>query len=141
MSHTPTPWLYEITSDHAPAFIYVENSDNDLAGIAIADCKAVDLTYAECDANAAFIVRACNAHDELVAALEQSKEYTAELESRHASALSGWTEYKNLADELAAALEAMTDRIECAVCARMGSYVGDEKLIATARAALAKVKP
>jgi len=79
MSHTPTPWAVhvygarsvEIHSDVLPAIVAVmpdANDDPDLP----ADC----LDNAEAQANAAFIVCACNAHDELVAALDDLNEST-----------------------------------------------------------------
>lgn len=66
--HTPTPW--RTTNDHA-------NKICDQVGKKIAVCP----THAgggqwrdreEADANAAFIVRACNAHEELVAAADEA---------------------------------------------------------------------
>ena len=58
---TPTPW-----------FVYSQNSNmivNAAATKVIADASSEEGDYAEAKANAAFIVRACNAHDQLVAAL------------------------------------------------------------------------
>ena len=53
MNHTPTPWHRMATS---PQRIESESGSDK-----VAQCTSA--------ANAAFIVRACNAHDELVAAL------------------------------------------------------------------------
>ena len=59
-AHTPTPWFSDET------LIFVPDLNNDLAGIDIAEAKRA--------ADAAFIVRACNAHDDLVAALRRAVE-------------------------------------------------------------------
>lgn len=60
--HTPTPW------------ILANNLNRDIRAIQQGNvyCSAGGSPLAKCDdpANAAFIVRACNAHEALVAALE-----------------------------------------------------------------------
>lgn len=65
-AHTPTPWVRDPRSGRT-TMVY----SDDATGSAIADCapSMVHRSQAECEANAAFIVRACNAHDELVEAL------------------------------------------------------------------------
>lgn len=61
--HTPTPWH---TDKDDPSTIF-----NSMGGyVTRIDGNAVQ-TRAAIEGNAAFIVRACNAHDELVAALQR----------------------------------------------------------------------
>jgi hypothetical protein len=59
--HTPGPWKYEA-------------DDNVIIGgdglIMTWQTRSIDVGVAERDANAEFIVRACNSHDDLMAALE-----------------------------------------------------------------------
>ena len=64
--HTPLPWHFQ------DEYIRADSENMDDSGNVVADvyCKP-STTHAEImEANAAFIVRACNSHDELVAALE-----------------------------------------------------------------------
>jgi hypothetical protein len=57
--HTPLPWTYEgFTSIFAPS------------GLAVANTRADHFGADRAQANAAFIVRACNSHYEMVEALE-----------------------------------------------------------------------
>jgi hypothetical protein len=75
MSHTPTPWQIE---------------ERDCGGYKLADADGEFLSYLcqsrypddrkddEAEANAAFIVKACNAHDELVAALTAAADWIEE---------------------------------------------------------------
>jgi len=61
--HTPTPW--HTGEGKAERIIYAAD------GFAVADATVFHGLHVESPtANAAFIVRACNAHDELVAALK-----------------------------------------------------------------------
>lgn len=63
-THTPTPWNVTRDENHVRALI------RDAGFMRVAECgRAFVPGIAE--ANAAFIVRACNAHDELVAALRK----------------------------------------------------------------------
>lgn len=57
---TPTPWRVE-KNDQGANFIRGDNGD----GVALANCIPASST------NAAFIVRACNAHDDLLASLKE----------------------------------------------------------------------
>lgn len=72
-THTPTPWL---VSDFDYTTVYAEIEDGDFhqePGICSCDGEAI-AKIEDRDvrrANAAFIVRACNAYDELVAALRE----------------------------------------------------------------------
>lgn len=72
-THTPTPWkVHPTVNQHR----YNAALDFGPSGIAVGvvwgpfEKRAMD---AETEANAAFIVRACNAHDELVAALKDAE--------------------------------------------------------------------
>lgn len=57
---TPTPWETEKPED-SNGYVYVRGVDGEEAAVCYAAPKS--------DGNAAFIVRACNAHDALVSAL------------------------------------------------------------------------
>ena len=70
--HTPGPWEVDRAN---PEMVYTEYVDNDGASRYICDCDSDILPQKEYEANAAFIVRACNAHDELLAALEELLKY------------------------------------------------------------------
>ncbi len=61
--HTPTPWVNELSADGS---IRQEETGRSI-------CE-FPYDWPEDKFNAAFIVRACNAHDELVAALESIAE-------------------------------------------------------------------
>jgi len=68
--HTPTPWKAVRENAHptggALLGVFVDRADGSCIAETFSNCGQSD---AECRANAAFIVRACNAHDALVAAL------------------------------------------------------------------------
>lgn len=65
--HTPTPWFLSGPHNDGSAGIYTTaNPSVDSSVAAFSDVG---------EANAAFIVRACNAHDELVAALENTLQF------------------------------------------------------------------
>lgn len=59
--HTPTPW------NHSNGTVVFDGNDRKVA--ATYANKGYGIEIDEAQSNAAFIVRACNAHDELVAAL------------------------------------------------------------------------
>ena len=66
-SHTPTPWRRERLTDHEGAGFKLVSSKNGrqcVAAVLLDDAGA-----SEVEANDAFIVRACNSHDALVASL------------------------------------------------------------------------
>ena len=70
--HTPTPWYtgkYSMQCGAAADHIYSRQSREPSEGIA--RCYAW-VGRGEAEANASFIVRACNAHDELVEALKDA---------------------------------------------------------------------
>lgn len=70
--HTPGPWTYFVGNADGRGLIRIEvDRSADGAGTHIASMQR----GTQSEANAAFIVRACNAHDGLVAALETAKEY------------------------------------------------------------------
>ena len=70
-NHTPTPWIYALNG-------FCRNSANESQFTFGPDLDCVGVVFnrngpegnATDEANAAFIVRACNSHDELVKALE-----------------------------------------------------------------------
>ena len=64
--HTPTPWKLTIVGGSYCATHYVEGANSEV--IAIIDRDVDEPTN---KANAAFIVQACNSHDELVAATKE----------------------------------------------------------------------
>jgi hypothetical protein len=82
MKHTPGPWRVEGELDNLRI---VADSDSPQAcdgveQIALVKCGDYELThYARPAANAEFIVRACNAHANLLAALENILEANPEL--------------------------------------------------------------
>jgi hypothetical protein len=63
MGHTPTPWETFSTRSNGEVCIYDKRKPHQLVASAIQS----DREYTAAD-NAAFIVRACNAHDDLLAA-------------------------------------------------------------------------
>ena len=65
--HTPTPWITE-TSDNKRT-TYIVDSATETYLVATLDGNDPVRGSVTADANALFIVRACNSHDELVAAL------------------------------------------------------------------------
>ena len=70
--HTPGPWSWNTDYNEDNVFsVWVEAPDvtHKTTNICVADCSWVELLE-EAEANAEFIVRACNTHDELLAALE-----------------------------------------------------------------------
>ena len=66
MAHTPTPW-HTGNNDFE---IYQAALVFDPKLRAVADCQKYEIgrSRGECEANAAFIIRACNAHDALLQA-------------------------------------------------------------------------
>lgn len=74
--HTPTPW-YKV-QEFANRWAIEYRKDGfvplSLAKITITCCEVSGGKDEENSANAAFIVRACNSHDDLVAALEKCVE-------------------------------------------------------------------
>lgn len=66
-THTPGPWIateYHDARDNSHGFEIGGHPDHN-AGLSACVCSGPD-----CEANAAFIVRACNSHAELLAALK-----------------------------------------------------------------------
>lgn len=66
-AHTPTPWNVM----ERPTLAHIETDCSNQYGAGIAVCS-VPIAHKQ---DAAFIVRACNAHEELVAALTIAKTY------------------------------------------------------------------
>ena len=74
MNHTPTPW--KLNKAGSQKTIYINTADEE--GLYLADlqnCQGTETT----EANAEFIVRACNSHDDLVKALKEVKEQIGEV--------------------------------------------------------------
>jgi hypothetical protein len=94
--HTPTPWQIRQTRGHNPRHIERAGAPEGM-GKAIAACSE--------EHDAAFIVRACNSHDDLVDLVKK-----------------------------------LTARLAVGVEEHFTSYVGDEKLVAEGRKALAKAR-
>ena len=68
VSHTPTPWSIEVSSSEDELLVFSDESC--VASVPIwHDEDDVDTLHDQSYANAAFIVRACNAHRDLVASL------------------------------------------------------------------------
>lgn len=64
--HTPTPW---VINPKAKAVVMTAD------GHTICNCGCSSQYQDEWEKNAAFIVKACNAHDDLVALIKRSKEF------------------------------------------------------------------
>lgn len=71
--HTPTPWDYGYQGGkYGKGELLITGDKGEEYSALVGQIHTIDPKEAE--ANAAFIVRACNAHDELVAALECAAE-------------------------------------------------------------------
>lgn len=90
--HTPTPWMQN--ENRIETCDLMVEGRPELGGISVATIyppadiqavKGIEAAIKVKDANAAFIVRACNSHDALVAALHSA---SSELEAAHAHLLS-----------------------------------------------------
>ena len=66
--HTPGPWHYISGGDGR----VIERG-----GAVVADCEQPQMEPAEVEGNAEFIVRACNAHDDLLAACQYVQDHCA----------------------------------------------------------------
>lgn len=75
--HTPGPWHTERGLSSTGATPIRDAERVNVAWVCGSD--AIDGTPQKAKANAEFIVRACNAHDELVAALEKQVAHTEQL--------------------------------------------------------------
>lgn len=76
MNHTPTPWVLDVSrvdDDGAVPPVILDRTGMLIAMLGYMDGKDAR----NCDTNAAFIVRAVNAHDELVAAAKEALDYIA----------------------------------------------------------------
>jgi hypothetical protein len=70
-NHTPTPWLIEGATVYALNEGGTNRMSFNMQGGWKHGSDDFRTTYGELEANAAFIVRACNAHADLVMALER----------------------------------------------------------------------
>lgn len=79
--HTPLPWVFA----YGAIYRDLPNLQAENSGIRIAqmDRNEPHTTPVERDANAAYIVKAVNAHDELVGALEHFEEYASQVLRDH----------------------------------------------------------
>lgn len=87
IDHTPTPWL--IHSDNNP-FTIIANIDGLFRFETVADCdvnSASPLTVDDCKANAAFIVKACNSHEEILAVLQELYDAVGNIRAEQAAKL------------------------------------------------------
>lgn len=66
MKHTPTPWIFREQGDANQFCILTKDGGGWVLGL----LHNGEPLHAQQEANFRFILRACNAHDELVAALE-----------------------------------------------------------------------
>ena len=81
--HTPTPWLIEYDPEEhkPPEFSCVDITVGPPTGHTIAHVDPHNEMPQHADANAAYIVLACNAHEELVEALQATLRDLDETES------------------------------------------------------------
>ena len=78
-AHTPTPWK----ADSLQPIVWSPVGEYECREI-IAETRDTNIPNGTATANAAFIVRACNAHDDLVAALRKAEFTLQTLTSRTA---------------------------------------------------------
>lgn len=72
MTHTPTPWAWERGYETAAPTVFWAGSDDIDIRIVRKDARRYD-DHASAEEDAAFFVRACNSHDALVSALEETR--------------------------------------------------------------------
>ena len=83
-THTPTPWRYGLKVSKRPAWEKILSGPIHVATVVQCDSSPIRVlndtpkSQAEAEANAAFIVRACNSHAQLVAALEKLIDHASE---------------------------------------------------------------
>ena len=70
MKHTPLPWKKEIFNGE----LIVQDDDTNEYYVYICDCSSEFMSQEEEEANAEFIVRACNSHYELLEACKRTVE-------------------------------------------------------------------
>lgn len=71
VKHTPTPWMRESDiNQHGSDYFLVTEDYRTIADLRLDDSDGSNVSIDEQEANADYIVRACNAHAGLVAALE-----------------------------------------------------------------------
>ena len=89
MTHTPTPWNMKIWDYSLATPPRKElNIENNASLIATLQCDFVGdnpfiIPMAEAEANAAFIVRCCNSHDQLVNLLELCEPFLRNAKGAH----------------------------------------------------------
>ena len=107
-SHTPGPWKQHAT----PGKIYASVRGAD--GRCVADCGSRSDVIAQ--ANAEFIVRACNAHDDLLEALQRAELSTKQIclaaNIGHTSIKDKLRWYESQLEQLGRELRAAIDKAE-----------------------------
>ena len=81
--HTPTPWTVEDPTGTGLVIVQANLPTYHWAFIATVDTDmdaTTQIDHPVMEANAEFIVRACNAHDDLLAALTKLKDFVASLQ-------------------------------------------------------------
>ncbi len=68
--HTPTPWFIERINKQAPSIVHIVSRKGGTISDEVASVYCAD-AGSEQEANAKFIVKAVNCHDELLAALKE----------------------------------------------------------------------
>ncbi len=82
MTHTPTPWFYKDSLNGSNYRIWAKPHDFEfgVCDICLHYKLGEELPGKEAVANAEFIVKACNAHDELLEALEEAIDHSFYIE-------------------------------------------------------------
>ena len=94
VEHTATPWEYrdypDLFEGRACGVIQCVEGVRDTGRVIAFIRSGPNMPIAEVKPNAAFIVRAVNCHEKLVAALEQAEIAMNELKKRYAEGEGGW---------------------------------------------------
>ena len=70
--HTATPWVFKVSASKRLAFVETENREYQNFSRIVEISKQHNPNF---EGDAAFIVRACNAHDDLLAACKAALQY------------------------------------------------------------------
>jgi len=98
--HTPTPWKVRMYGEKN-RWASFQGPDE----MAIGDTNVSARSPEEALANAAFIIRAVNAHEELVEALKKITEVDSDLSNETNAYYEAWTVCKHIANEAIAELK------------------------------------
>lgn len=99
-THTPTPWKTEYENEYGPEYELLGPD-----GILVLQYEWNSDRQAEVEANASFVVRAVNCHDDLVAALKASRQWVE----------ANTAQVRGLSAQAAAPGEAMLAQIDSAI--------------------------